>query len=101
MISVGIAISVSESRPAMTSIMVINPGSVPTSALVTSIAVFIEVTSILKSIRIELVEVSITRRRRLTSVTLMIVIAPGETSLRAAIPETKAFCSVSPNSTAE
>ena len=66
MTSVGSAISVSESRPAMTSIMVINPGSVPTSALVTSIAVFIEVTSILKSIRIELVELSITRRRRLT-----------------------------------
>ena len=101
MTSVGSAISVSESRPAMTSIMVINPGPVFISALVTSVAVFIDATSILKSIRIELVELSITRRRRSTSEISTIVIAPGETSLTAAIPETKALCSVSPNSFAE
>ncbi len=90
----------SESRPAETNIVAIAAGSVAVNVADIALTDAIDVTSILKSTTIELVEASTTLRRRETSVTPVIVTASGETLLRAAIPAAKASCSASPNSAA-
>jgi hypothetical protein len=88
---------VSESRPAKTKIEAITVGSVAVNLADIALTDAIDATSIVKSTVIELVEASATLRRRATSVTPVIVIAPGETLLRAAIPDANASCSASPN----
>jgi len=91
---------VSESRPAETKIEAITVGSVAVNVADIALTDAIDATSIVKSTVIELVEASATLRRRATSVTPVIVIAPGETLQRAPIPDANACCSASPNSAA-
>ena len=99
-ISVGGTRSVSESRPAETNIVATTDGSVDVNVADIALTDAIDATSIVKSTVIELVEASATLRRRATSETPVIVIAPGETLLRVAMPVANASCSASPNSAA-